>query len=187
MLFSITLCFHFKRDRLPLHSQTGEHLREKTTKEPSRFVKLTMLPLGGAGKGWGRGSAQGRRNVSTFLWFITQIKSVTWSSRSSIVSFISRLLLNYNKVRSTTATRQDFPITSLFFGVCFPPGLLFSLQFPMMLHPHLPLDSLAHMHVLKPEAINTTGGKIYRMYLQTLKLFIYIYIFIYIRSIPREW
>lgn len=37
------------------------------------------------------------------------------------------------------------------------------------------------MHVLKPEAINTTGEKkIYRMYLQTIKnIYIYLYIYIY--------
>lgn len=67
---------------LPLHSQTGEYLGKITGKKTrqKRFIKLMILQPCVLFREGG---------MYYFLLFVTQIKSVTSSSQSSISSFIS--------------------------------------------------------------------------------------------------
>lgn len=66
---------------LPLHSQTGEYLGKITKKKRQKqFIKLMILPPCVLFREGG---------MYYFLLFVTQIKSVTSSSQSSISSFIS--------------------------------------------------------------------------------------------------
>lgn len=158
----------------PLHSQTD--VRKNNNK---LFIKLLLLPPSIRFKGHKRGMY--RFFVVCFGFQVPLHKSTCHMiSQSLFVSFISILFLSYNKVCSTTAQKDR---TSQFFVDFF----LFVCQFTrrifllldVNLDDFLPHTEWSHMHVLKPEAINITKKKIYRMYLQTFKIFIYIYLYIY--------
>lgn len=88
-----------------MHSRTDEYLSNKKYK---LFIKLMKF----ATKKGDLFREHKRRNVFLLFFFSLFVMQINCHiiSQSLFSSFISILFLNYNKVCSTTATRQDFLI-----------------------------------------------------------------------------
>lgn len=114
-----------------------------------------------------------------FLLFVMQINCHI-ISQSLFSSFISILFLNYNKVCSTTATRQDFLILVSVFSILqveFPHVQNISTILMLSLYPSSPTSQLVKSHACFEARSNKHYQEKYTEC--TYKHKNYLYIFIY--------
>lgn len=121
-----------------------------------------------------------------FFLFVTQIK-MSHNITELVLSFISILFLNYNKVCSTTATRQDFPILFFCFSIYTSNFLTFNVYlYNLDVIASSPTSQFIKSHACFEARSNKHYQEKYTECTYKHKKYLYIYLYIYIYKIHSE-